>query len=160
MKKVAIDDVEHPPTISPAAVLRPISRRLETTDVAVNYFELAAGDTFGYDYHRHHDQEEVFVVLEGTATFRTEAGDVEVAADEAVRFAPGEFQLGRNEGPGRVRALAIGAPPGSTEIEYRRPCPDCGDDTIQAPDVDRDAGVIEIRCEACGTVVETFERAS
>ncbi|NIS29911.1 MAG: cupin domain-containing protein, partial [Actinobacteria bacterium] len=68
MKRVAIDDVEHPPTISPADVVRPLSGPLGTTDVALNYFELAPGETFGFDYHRHRDQEEVFYVLEGTAT--------------------------------------------------------------------------------------------
>ncbi len=157
MKRVAIDDVEHPPTISPADVVRPLSGPLGTTDVALNYFELAPGETFGFDYHRHRDQEEVFYVLEGTATFRTEAGDVEVSAGEAVRFAPGELQLGRNAGEDRVRALAIGASRDSEAIEYVRPCPECGEETTQTLDLDREAAVIEISCERCGSTVERFD---
>lgn len=157
MKRVAIGDVDHPPTISPAAVLRPLGRALETTDVSINSFELEPGESFGFDYHRHLDQEEVFYVQAGTATFRTENGDVEVAAGEAVRFAPGEFQLGRNDGSDRVRALAIGAPRETTEIEYLRDCPDCGKKTIQTPSVDREAVVFEIRCESCGSLVEVIE---
>lgn len=157
MKRVSIDDVEHPPTISQASVVRPLSRPLELTDVAVNYFELAPGDAFGFDYHRHRDQEEVFYVQAGTATFRTADGDVEVHAGEVVRFAPGEFQLGRNIGEERVRALAIGAPGDSTEIEYLRACGPCGEETLQTPEVDREAMVFEIRCEACGSVVDRIE---
>lgn len=157
MKRIALDDVDHPPTISPAAVLRPLSGPLGTTDVAVNYFELAPGDSFGFDFHRHRDQEELFYVMAGTATFRTEDGDVEVGPAEAVRFAPGEFQLGRNETDERVRALAIGAPRDTEEIEYLRSCPDCGEETIQTPSVDREAMVFEIRCETCGEIVERFE---
>lgn len=157
MKRIAIEDVEHPPTISPASVVRPLSGALETTDVAVNYFELAPGETFGFDYHRHADQEELFYVTAGTVTFRTEAGDVEVEAGEVIRFDPGELQLGRNAGEGRVRAIAIGAPRDSTEIEYRRRCPACDAETTQTPVVDREAAVIAITCEACGTVVDRFE---
>ena len=157
MKRIAIDDVDHPPTISPASVLRPLGWALGTTDVGLNYYELAPGETFGFDYHRHLDQEEVFYVREGTATFRTEAGDVEVGPGELVRFGPGELQLGRNDGPERVVALALGAPGETTEIEYRRPCPDCGEETVQTPDVDREAAVIEITCEACGSAVDRFE---
>ena len=157
MKRVAIDDVEHPPTISPASVVRPLAAALGTTDVAVNVFELAPGETFGFDYHRHRDQEELFYVLAGTATFRTEDGDVAVGPGEVVRFAPGELQLGRNAGEARVRALAIGAPRDSEAIEYVRPCPECGTETTQPLDLDREAAVIEIRCEACGSTVDRFE---
>jgi uncharacterized cupin superfamily protein len=157
MKKIAIDDVDHPPTITPATVLRPLERPLGTSDVAVNYFELAPGDTFGFDYHRHNDQEELFYVMAGTATFRTEDGDVEVRAGEVIRFAPREFQLGRNEAEERVRALAIGAPRETSEIEYLRDCAECGEETIQRPDLDRAAMVFEIQCEACESVIDRFE---
>lgn len=157
MHHIALEDVDHPPTISPASVLRPLSDPLGTTDVSVNYFELAPGETFGFDYHRHLDQEEVFLVLEGRATFRTADGDIVVGAGEVVRFEPGEFQLGRNDGPGHVTALGIGAPRDSTAFEYQRPCPDCDEETVQTPDVDWDSGVVEVRCEACGSVVEVVE---
>ena len=157
MKRVAIDGVDHPPTISPASVVRPLTGPLGTEDVALNRFELAPGETFGFDYHRHRDQEEVFYVQSGTVSFRTEAGDVDVGPGELVRFAPGELQLGRNAGEERVRALAIGAPRDSEAIEYVRPCPECGEETVQTPAVDREAAVIEIDCAACGSTVDRFE---
>jgi len=80
--------------------------------MALNYYELAPGDSFAYGYHRHERQEELFLVQQGAATFETEAGDVVVEAGEVVRFVPGEFQRGVNEGEERVVAFALGAPRG------------------------------------------------
>lgn len=79
MEKITILDLEPPSTTSPAEVY-PLGDPLGTTDIAINYFELAPGDRFGFDLHRHLDQEEVFYIQQGTATFETEEGDVEVAA--------------------------------------------------------------------------------
>jgi uncharacterized cupin superfamily protein len=154
MKHVSVDEVETPPSSSPADVLRPLSAALGTEGLAVNYFEIAPGESFGFDYHRHLDQEEVFYVQRGTVTFRTEEGDVGVSAGELIRFAPGEFQLGRNRGDERVVALALGAPRHSTEIEYRRPCPECDDETIQRPEVRESEGAVVVRCSECGTEVD------
>ena len=154
MERVRLDDVDD--WLGPAAVKRSLSRALGTTDVACNYYELAPGDAFAFGYHRHDDQEEVFVVLEGTATFETEGGPVEVAEGEAVRFAPGEYQRGVNEGDERVRALALGAPKDAETTEILRACPTCGERTPQAiePTDDRDALVT--RCEACGGLTGRF----
>lgn len=158
MRKVTVDEVEVSPVISPADVVRPLTEPLGTEDVAINRFELAPGEQFGFDYHRHLDQEEVFYVERGVATFETEDGDVEVGAGELVRFAPGEFQLGRNLGEARVVALAIGAPRGSREIEYRRHCPACDESTIQAPEPGDDGRSVVIRCSSCETAVEEIAR--
>lgn len=57
--------------------------------------------------HIHVDQEEMFYVVEGSATFGTAEGYYEVVGDEAVRFAPREYQEGKNESDDRVRALAM-----------------------------------------------------
>lgn len=149
MEKVSVDDVDS--WIAPASVKRPISRGLGTDHVTVNYYELAPGETFGFGYHRHPEQEEVFYILEGTATFETEDGDVRVSAGEVLRVAPGEWQLGRNDGDERVRALALGAPADQSDAEVRTECPDCGERTPasieRAPD-DDDALVTV--CENCG----------
>ena len=157
MKKVRIEDVAAPRSNSPADVFRPLSAVLGTDAVAINYFELAPAESFGYAYHRHLDQEEVFYVREGTVTFETESGEVEVGPDEVVRFAPGEFQLGRNRGDERVVALAIGAPRETEAIEYLRECPECAERTIQVPETveEGDEGFV-IRCRVCGTVVDEF----
>ncbi len=151
MNKVSIEDIDTPPSNSPADVLRPLSQALNTTDLAINYFELAPGESFGYDYHRHHDQEEVFYIQAGRPTFETEAGDVDVGAGEVIRFAPGEFQLGTNQTDDRVKALALGAPRGSKEIEYLRNCTQCSERTIQAPEITESPKVLVIQCSDCGT---------
>lgn len=158
MNRVRIDDVTTPESISGADVVRPLSEALGAEGFAINVFELAPGDTVGFDYHRHLDQEEAFLVLRGTLTFETEADEVAVAADEVVRFAPGEFQLGRNRGDERVVVLAVGAPAGSTEIEYLRECPECAGRTIQVPELDEAASTLTIRCSDCDAAVETFSR--
>ncbi len=46
------------------------------------------------------------LVQSGTATFESADGDVRVGAGEAIRFAPGEWQRGHNEGDERVGACA------------------------------------------------------
>lgn len=154
MKKVTVANVEAPSTNSPADVVRPLSGALGTDGLAINYFELAPSESFGFDYHRHLDQEEVFYVQRGTATFETESGDIEVTESELVRFAPGEFQLGRNLSDERVIALALGAPRDSTEIEYLRDCPTCDDRTIQTPEIDEAERTLVVRCSECEAAVD------
>ncbi len=154
MKKVTVERIESPPTNSPADVVRPLSTALGTERVAVNYFELAPSESFGYAYHRHLDQEEVFYVLSGTVVFETESGAIEVRSGEAIRFAPGEFQLGRNRSDEWVIALALGAPRESTEIEYLRKCPVCGDETIQIPEIVESRNELVIRCTVCDSTVD------
>ena len=58
----------------------------------MNYFELAPSESFGYAYHPHSDQEEVFYVQSEMTIFEIETGEIEVGAGGAIRFAPGEFQ--------------------------------------------------------------------
>lgn len=108
MEKLRIDDVDR--RVDSATVLRPLTAALGASDVALNYYELAPGDSFAYGFHMHAEQEELFVIQAGRATFDTESGTVDVEAGEIVRFGPGEYQQGRNEGDERVVALAIGAP--------------------------------------------------
>ncbi|RRJ33842.1 cupin domain-containing protein [Halocatena pleomorpha] len=152
MEIVTIEEIETPPTNSPADVVRPLSTALDTSEIAINYFEIASGESFGYDYHRHNDQEELFYVQSGTATFETESGDVAVEAGEMIRFASGEFQLGTNRGDERVVALAIGVPRNSSEIEYLRECAQCDERTIQTVVTSEQA--ITIRCSECDTEVD------
>jgi uncharacterized cupin superfamily protein len=155
MDRTAIDAVDD--WAGPADVKRNLGGALGTAHVAVKYYELAPGETFGFGYHRHPDQEEVFYVLAGTATFETESGDVPVGPDEAVRFAPGEWQLGRNAGDERVRALALGAPADAGDAEMLRECVDCGgrtDHRVQR--ADDGEGLVTV-CGACGTITGRFD---
>ncbi|RRJ28252.1 cupin domain-containing protein [Halocatena pleomorpha] len=145
MEHVHIESVED--WMGPASVKRPLGRALGTTSLAINYYELAPGESFAFGYHRHTEQEEVFYIQSGRVTFETEAGDVTVESGETIRFAPGEFQQGTNHGEARVTAIALGGPaePGDTEI--RRDCPDCGERTPQRIEPVDDA--LRTLCEHC-----------
>lgn len=154
MERVNADDVDS--WASPAAAKRPLGRALDAEKVAVNHYELEPGDAFGFGYHRHPDQEELFYVIEGEATFETEGDDVTVGAGEAVRFAPGEWQLGHNEGDGRVVALALGAPADTSAADIRRECPDCGGRTPTAVErADEGSGLVTV-CQECDAVTGQF----
>lgn len=153
MEKVSIDDVDS--WYGPNAVRRPVSRELGAEQLAMNYFELEPGEQFGFGYHRHPAQEELFYILEGTATFETDSGETDASAGEAARFAPGEWQLGRNDGDERVRALALGAPASESEAEVRRHCEHCGGrEPTRIEGVD--TGLVTI-CETCGAETGRFE---
>jgi mannose-6-phosphate isomerase-like protein (cupin superfamily) len=58
--------------------------------------------------HRHHRQEEVYVVLEGTLTLVVEGEDQTVERGELVRVAPEVRRQLVNRGPERLVLLALG----------------------------------------------------
>ncbi|WP_435359909.1 cupin domain-containing protein [Haloarchaeobius sp. DFWS5] len=154
MKKVTVDDVNS--RMGPAAVKRPLTDALGATDLALNYFELAPGDSLGFGYHSHGAQEEVFYVQTGTVTFETEDGDVTVEAGEVVRFGPGESQLGTNEGDERVTLLAIGAPQEAGELHMVRACSECGERTPQDIALTDERDAVVTTCVECGTETGRF----
>jgi len=154
MNRVSLDDLDR--RMGPAADKRALSNALDTDEFAVNYYELAPGDSFAFGYHRHPGQEEVFYVIAGTATFETEDGDIEVGAGEAVRFGPGEWQRGRNAGEERVVALAMGAPKDTRETEMLRECPDCGGRTENSVAMTDDRDALVTRCLECGAETGRF----
>ena len=154
MRKVRIDDVER--FMGPASVKRPIARALETEHMGLNYYELEPGDAFAFGYHSHGDQEEVFYIQQGTVTFETEDGPVSAEAGEAVRFGPGEFQRGVNEGDERVVGLAIGAPKDGGELTLLRACDDCGGRTPQAIQRSEDGEALVTVCEGCDGLTGRF----
>lgn len=158
MRKVRIEDVES--DIQPAAVMRQLTDPLGLTDLAMNYYELEPGDSFAFAYHRHEIQEEVFVVLEGTATFETADGSVPVAAGEILRVAPGEFQRGWNQGDDRVRALALGAPLEYGEQIKLRQCPTCERETDNRLERLDDDAVVCAYCRECGAETGRWVRGS
>jgi mannose-6-phosphate isomerase-like protein (cupin superfamily) len=148
-----------------AAVRAELTEPLSLSDAAVNYYELDPGDGFSGGLHTHTDQEEVFYVQEGTVTFHRgaesdgtveESETVTVEAGEVVRFAPGEFQRGVNEGDERVRAVAIGAPQESGETEILRACEGCGERTPQTIAWAEDAEGLVTRCLDCDGVTGRF----
>ena len=163
MERVSIDDVDS--YMGPAAVKRPLTEALGATDLAINYYELDPGDSFAFGLHRHSDQEEVFYVQAGTVTFHrgSAAGDtaeeteaVTVGAGELVRFGPGEFQRGVNEGNERVVALALGAPQESGETTITRECDDCGRRTRADIELTDDRDALVTVCTECGAETGRF----
>ncbi|WP_135820834.1 cupin domain-containing protein [Halostella litorea] len=156
MEKVAIDEVDN--QVNPLgvhSVRKPVSGALGTEHFAMNYFELDAGESFSGGLHAHGDQEEVFYVESGTATFEVglDREAVTVEAGELIRFPPGQFQKGYNDGDERVVGWALGAP-GAThdwdELQSRVYCPDC--EAERTHDVDLVEGTFELTCTECGAV--------
>ncbi|USZ69889.1 cupin domain-containing protein (plasmid) [Halorussus salilacus] len=155
MEKVSVEDVENERNpLEVHGVRKPVSRALGTDHFAMNYFELAPGESFSGGLHRHNDQEEVFYVESGTATFEVGLDREEVAVEsgELIRFPPGEFQKGYNDHEETVEGWALGAP-GAThdwdELQSRAFCPDC--EAERTHDVALSEGAFELTCTDCGT---------
>jgi len=155
MKKVTIEEIDR--RIDSATVTRPLTAALDASNVAINYYELAPGDSFAYGYHAHEMQEEVFIVLSGTVSFETENGETVVETGEAIRFAPGEFQQGTNRGDDRVEAIALGAPQNGGDLELRRDCETCGERTAQTIEWTDDREAKLTRCLDCGGRTGRFD---
>jgi mannose-6-phosphate isomerase-like protein (cupin superfamily) len=141
--------------MDPVADRVDVGEALDACDLAAVRYRLEPGEGFPSGLHAHRDQEEVFVVLEGRAVFevlppveswpdcggeapedaRPTGREVTVAASEAVRFARGEFQTGRNPASADedVVALALGAPKATTDVRIPAPCPrsDCDSRTLR-----------------------------
>ena len=143
--------------MGPADVAYALTESLSATNLAINYYELDPGDSFAYGLHAHSDQEEVFYVQSGTVTFHLVDGEMQVRAGDLVRFAPGEYQRGVNEGDDRVVALAMGAPQDPGETDIRRECPECEELTSQELELADDKSEIRSRCAECGTVTGRFD---
>lgn len=176
MDHVVVDDLDN--SLQPAAVMRHLTDPLGCADVAINYYELAPGDSFAFAYHNHEVQEEVFVVLSGTATWvvgpEPEAGEfedagdpderreVEVGAMEAIRIPPEQFQRGWNraaEGGERVTALALGAPLAYGEQLKRDDCPECGRERpVEIERASDDESQLVTVCADCGAEVARWRR--
>ncbi len=167
MEKVALEDVDV--EVNPLevhSVRKPVSQVLDTDHFAMNYFELEPGESFSGGMHAHHDQEEVFYVETGEATFDLlpeppegpdhdpEGETVTVEGRELVRFAPGEFQTGYNSGGERLVGWALGAPGDRhdwDELESVVHCVDCGGETVHDVDL-TDEGRFRVVCTECGAV--------
>ncbi|KAB7514876.1 cupin domain-containing protein [Halosegnis rubeus] len=133
---------------------RPVSDALDTSDFAMNFFRLQPGESFSGGLHTHHDQEEVFYVEEGEATFTVgRDGDTEavVSGGELIRFEPGEFQQGTNTGDDELVGWALGAPKSKhdwDEIESIVYCQECEEETGHGLSL-TDAGRFELTCMEC-----------
>jgi quercetin dioxygenase-like cupin family protein len=75
-----------------------------------NVVDLEAGGEIPEHNHTGDDQEEVFVILEGTGKIVTDGEEHEAPAGTFCRFAPEVNRTIRNESDESVRALLIGVP--------------------------------------------------
>jgi len=159
MEHARIEDIDS--WMGPATGKRSLTKALGATDVALNHYVLEPGESFAFGYHEHDDQEEMFYVVEGEATFETGGRDggetVTVGAGEAVRFAPGEWQQGWNRGDEQVVALAIGAPQESGETTILRECADCGERTEQEIQQTEAKDALVTLCLDCGAETGRFD---
>jgi uncharacterized cupin superfamily protein len=159
MERVTVDDVEaepHPMGVNRER--RDLSTALGTEHMAAVHYELEPGEQFSGGLHTHHDQEEIFYVLEGTATFEYGPdGDQEevVEAGEVIRFAPGEFQCGHNQSDDRVVGVALAAPGSRHDwdaLESFAPCGEC--DEVTSHGVREPDEAFVIYCNECGNEVQ------
>ena len=168
METARIDELDR--LASAASVKRSVGTALGTEGLAMNYYELAPGESLSFGYHAHADQEEVYYVQSGTVTFETEAGEVVVDAGSVARSPPGEFKRGANAGEERAVVLSLGVPKAMGETEIRRECPACGERTRQTIEVEggttlppselqtTDAdGVLVAYCVECGSETGRFD---
>lgn len=152
MERVAIDDIamQGPGGNTSRRVL---SDPLGATDVVITHYRLDPDERFSGGLHAHLDQEEAFYVVSGTVTFDTRdepLGDtrtVEVGPNEAIRFAPGEYQTGYNDADEPAEVLGFGAPKGSEEVRVPGPCGDCGATSLK---LDFGTGQNSMVCLDCG----------
>lgn len=92
-------------------------------------------------------------------TFETLDGEQPLRSGDAVRFPPGEFQSGKNDGDRTATVLGIGAPRDTDALRVPVACGSCGHDRTE-PRV-RDGETLlgcphcghesVVRCPACGS---------
>lgn len=145
METVGIDQIE-PSPVPDESTCRRLTDSVDTTELALNHYRIAPGDGLPGGLHAHMDQEEVFFIIEGTATFETLNGLVEVTASEAIRFARGEFHSGKNTAESDLVVLAIGCPRETEDIRIPVSCLDCSNDTLQ---LDLSGDQLTFRCQNC-----------
>ncbi|MFB6184149.1 MAG: cupin domain-containing protein [Haloarculaceae archaeon] len=158
MDKIRVDDVEQ--HWSFASVRRRLGDALDAENVAISYYEVDPGETLGAIVHTHFDQEELFYVLSGTVTFEQPDGDVVVRTDEVIRFAPGDYQLGYNDGDETATVLALGAPRESETAAQRIVCPECGRTTEFEYAVSETEDAKVLRCLSCDAALDRATRGT
>ena len=106
--KQDVEDMAPKYGLSPGLESRFARTNLELGNSGLSYFKLAPGfrTPFG---HKHSEQEEVYVVLSGSAEIKLDDEVLELGPLEAVRIAPGVMR-GMAGGPDGAEILAVGAP--------------------------------------------------
>jgi mannose-6-phosphate isomerase-like protein (cupin superfamily) len=101
--------------MAPAMQARFASRDLELSESGVSLQRLAANATQPFG-HRHHRQEELYVVIDGGGRVKLDDELVELRAWDAIRVAPGVTRA-FSAGPEGLEFLAFGAPASGNPAE-------------------------------------------
>ncbi len=91
-----------------------LRRALGVSSFGINQMVLQPGQQMRI--HRHAEQEEVYLVLDGRLTVAVEGEDTVLERGELMRVAPGVRRQLVNRGPGKVVLIALG---GAGEHESR-----------------------------------------
>lgn len=153
MEHVVIDEIE-PAGSMGGQEHRPLTEALDAANLALDRYVVEPGGAFTGGIHATTAREELVYVTDGTATFEAmadptaESETLTVEADEVVRFEPGEYKQGRNEGDEPVVALTIAAPPEPGEYRVPHPCEACGESGYRV--AEPGDGGFELVCPECG----------
>ena len=93
---------------APNAQARFARKPLELENAGVSYFRLAPGFRMPFG-HRHGEQEEIYLVVNGSARMKVGDEIVELGELDAVRV-PGSTPRGMEGGPDGAEIVAFGAP--------------------------------------------------
>ena len=105
--KVNIDELEdHAPKFGIESQEARVPRRLGTERIGLAHYRVRPGKRLEFG-HRHRTMEEVYVVLEGSGTFRVDEDTVEVRSQDVLRVDPQSWR-GWEAGPDGMTVLAFG----------------------------------------------------
>jgi quercetin dioxygenase-like cupin family protein len=102
--------------VAPGLESRFAREALNCEKSGMSYFRIAPGfrTPFG---HRHAEQEEIYVVISGSARIKVEDDEIELATLDAIRVAP-EARRALEGGPDGAEVIAFGAPkPAERDVE-------------------------------------------
>jgi len=105
-----VDDAAAAFGLAPDLEARFARKPLESTKVAVSYQRLQPGFRIPFG-HKHAAQEEIYIVVAGSATAKLEDETVELGPWDALRVDP-DTMRGFEAGPDGVELVAVGGPVG------------------------------------------------
>ena len=103
-----VEDLAPKHGLAPNIESRFARRALGLEQSGLSYYRMAPDFRLPFG-HRHGEQEEVYVVLSGSARFKVEDETVEMEALDVLRV-PGSVARGMEAGPEGAEILAFGAP--------------------------------------------------
>jgi mannose-6-phosphate isomerase-like protein (cupin superfamily) len=113
--KQDVEDMAPKFGLSPAMEAHFAREPLECEKLGVSYERLAPNFRAPFG-HKHNEQEEVYVLVRGSARMKIEDDFVELEPWDAVRVGPGTMRA-MEAGPEGAEIIAIGTPGGANDLE-------------------------------------------